>query len=558
MFQDRAGAVWAGTSMGLVRLRPDAAGKYTIDFFAVPSEIDGILQAPDGRLWVSTEAGMTVFDPATGKQRHYTTSDGLVDGTYHTNAVYQDPDGTMYFGGFSGGLTVFRPEKIRDNPFPPRVALTDFQVGNRPVRAGNAPAGVTLAGALENVREIALTHEHATLALEFAALHYSDPARNTYAYRLAGFDKQWITAAANKPFATYSNLAPGDYVFHVKAANKDGVWGPETTVKLNIAPPYWATWWFRVLAALLLLALLRAIYVLRVRRLVQKQHALEQKVRERTAELEAALGKLTTTQEQLIFREKMASVGTLTAGVAHEINNPANFAHAGAQILADELERFRLFLRELAGEGSNEDRTVMQAIEQRIDEMREKTGTVLEGTTRIRDLVRDLRTFARLDEAEKKTVDLVQSLNSTIHLVRSRYAQTVEIRTDFAFQPLLECWPAQLNQVFMNIIVNACHAIEDKLARTASAGPGLLQIRSRQDGGQFVLEFEDNGCGMPQAVMDRAFEPFYTTKDVGSGSGLGLSISFGIVAKHQGTLSVRSSEGEGSCFTVRLPLATTE
>jgi PAS domain S-box-containing protein len=262
---------------------------------------------------------------------------------------------------------------------------------------------------------------------------------------------------------------------------------------------------------------------------------------------------LQSAQQQLVFQEKMASLGTLTAGVAHEINNPANFAHLGTYNLKTELGRFQQFLFDLAGDDAPPE--LLASLKQRIEILYDHLNTIAEGTTRIRDLVKDLRTFSRLDEAEWKAVPIIDSLSATINLVRTQYANTAEIRCQLDANPVLDCWPAQLNQVFMNLIVNACQAITSR--QQHDPAPGLLNIRSWAEPGWLVLEFEDNGDGMSADTQAHIFEPFFTTKTVGEGTGLGLSISFGIIEKHHGTISVHSVEGQGTCFTLRLPLRGT-
>jgi signal transduction histidine kinase len=249
----------------------------------------------------------------------------------------------------------------------------------------------------------------------------------------------------------------------------------------------------------------------------------------------------------------MASLGTLTAGVAHEINNPANFAHIGTFNLKSELQQFHEFLIHLAGDDAPA--PLIASLNQRILVLNEHLATITEGTTRIRDLVKDLRTFSRLDEAEWKAVSIIDSLRATINLVRTQYATITQINCQLDANPVLDCCPAQLNQVFMNLIVNACQAIAERQQRSPT--PGKLNIRSWQEQNWLVLEFEDNGGGMSEEVQAHIFEPFFTTKTVGEGTGLGLSISFGIIEKHRGQIQVRSTEGEGTCFTLRLPLSST-
>jgi signal transduction histidine kinase len=265
----------------------------------------------------------------------------------------------------------------------------------------------------------------------------------------------------------------------------------------------------------------------------------------------AAYRQLQAAQERIVLQEKMAGLGTLTAGVAHEINNPANFAHAGVQLLGEELQEMRLFLMALAGDDA--DSEILAEIGRRFDSLDAHVATVREGTTRIRDLVRDLRTFSRLDQSERKSVRLGESLESTLNLVRTQYADVSKFEVDMRADPVVDCWPALLNQVFMNLIVNACQAIKAKRADTRQQD-GLVRISSYIDGAMLAVDFTDNGTGMSPATLKRVFEPFFTTKNVGEGTGLGMSISFGIVEKHNGTIEVSSTEGVGSCFTLKLPL----
>jgi signal transduction histidine kinase len=168
--------------------------------------------------------------------------------------------------------------------------------------------------------------------------------------------------------------------------------------------------------------------------------------------------------------------------------------------------------------------------------------------------VRDLRTFSRLDEAVRKTVSINETLLSTVRLVRMHYADTTEIACAFEADIALECWPAQLNQVFMNLIINACDAIGQR-QHGGGAPAGLLRISTRSSGGRLLIAFDDNGGGIAPDAIGRIFEPFFTTKAVGQGTGLGLAISYGIVRSHGGDLTVDSVPGTGSRFTIALPLA---
>ena len=266
----------------------------------------------------------------------------------------------------------------------------------------------------------------------------------------------------------------------------------------------------------------------------------------------ATLKTLSDTQAQLVQQAKIASLGTLTAGVAHEINNPANFAYVGSYNLRQQLAQFHQFLLELAGPEAPPE--LLDSLQQRFAELGESLNAISEGATRIRDLVRDLRTFSRLDEADWKEVAIADSLNATVNLVRMQYAHQVEIVCVLEANPILTCWPAQLNQVFMNLIVNACQAIASRPEERKAREPGRLVIRSVIQEPWLVLEFTDNGTGMSESTLQQIFDPFYTTKGVGEGMGMGLSIVLSIIEKHQGKIEVTSTVGKGSRFELRLPL----
>ncbi|MEN9865746.1 MAG: hypothetical protein RL748_1336 [Pseudomonadota bacterium] len=279
--------------------------------------------------------------------------------------------------------------------------------------------------------------------------------------------------------------------------------------------------------------------------------------------------RLQETQQQLVLQGKMAGLGTLTAGVAHEINNPVNFVHVAVQNQRVDIAEFEQFVAQLVE--ADADPEILQAFRQRFARLFDNVAIMLNGTERIKGIVKDLRAFTRLDEADKKTVHLSECLLSTLNLVRTSWQESVEFITEFDCDPQIECWPALLNQVFMNLLVNACQAIDEK--RNSQAGStsgdsgdtrgytrGKLWLRLQHDvaDNHVVISIEDNGPGMDAATQARIMEPFYTTKAVGVGTGLGLSIAFQIVEKHGGHLYFASTPGEGSCFTLRLPLMVAE
>lgn len=294
----------------------------------------------------------------------------------------------------------------------------------------------------------------------------------------------------------------------------------------------------------------------------QLYDSLESKVAARTQALADTLEDLKSAQSKLVQSEKMAGLGTLVAGVAHEINNPVNFVNMGASTLNEDLEEFHDLLFGLLGEDN--DPEISEEFQQQFDRFFLALGNIREGTVRIGTIVRDLRTFSRLDEAELKTVPVVENLESTLRLVRAQYHDRVEFVCHWDFNPEIDCLPAQLNQVFMNLMMNACQAIERKARdRGSKADPdngclGRLTMTTRQAGDELAIDFADTGTGMSEAVMHRVFEPFFTTKEVGEGTGMGMSISYQIVEKHEGRFEIDSQEGVGTMITLFLPLTASD
>lgn len=268
-------------------------------------------------------------------------------------------------------------------------------------------------------------------------------------------------------------------------------------------------------------------------------------------EVEEKNQEILATQQQLIQSSKMASLGTMTAGVAHEINNPTNFTHAAVYMMKDEIREIKDFLKQLAG-GDSADTQIIESFDQKFSKLIELTNTATEGTTRIKSIVEDLSVFARLDDTKKAEIKLSDLLTSTVHLIRTQY-DNIEIISDLAFNPTLSCFPSKLNQVLMNILVNGCQAIRTKMELDTNH-KGRLIVKSKNDGDNISMFLSDNGIGMSQKVIEHIFEPFFTTKEVGTGTGLGMAISFGIIEEHEGVISVESEEGLGTTVIIKLPV----
>lgn len=295
---------------------------------------------------------------------------------------------------------------------------------------------------------------------------------------------------------------------------------------------------------------------------------LEKKVAERTEELQSsnenlseALQNLKDTQSQLVEAEKMASLGQLTAGIAHEINNPINFVKSNIKPLQldirDLVEVIDAYsqLHGAAAEEIPAKLTQIDQLKKQIDlgyvrqEIDSLVKGIQEGAERTAEIVLGLRTFSRLDESEVKTVNVHDGIDSTLVLLKSSLPQHITIRKDFQSQGMLECFPGKLNQVFMNILSNGIQAIKQKEVQGEQES---ITISTRDMGDKMEIRIRDTGIGMPEEVQQKIFDPFFTTKDVGEGTGLGLSIVYNIIQKHGGKIEVHSSLGNGAEFVISL------
>ncbi|WP_420265520.1 ATP-binding protein [Candidatus Magnetominusculus dajiuhuensis] len=276
------------------------------------------------------------------------------------------------------------------------------------------------------------------------------------------------------------------------------------------------------------------------------------RLEELVAQLQSANDDLKQSQEQLVHSEKMRSLGQLVAGVAHEINNPLGFLITNMNKLMEFVNSFvKLIETFSAFEIPVGIRVELDAIKKgcNYDYIRGRTPQMIGrskiGLDRIKKIVLDLKTYSRMDRAEVLDTDINESIAVTINLLTHEFGDRISVVTDYGTIPLIRCYSSQLNQVFMNILINSCQAIEAK---------GEIRIMTHEENGIILIEISDNGNGIPPGIRDRIFDPFFTTRPVGSGTGLGLSTSLGIVKKHNGGIEVESTEGTGSTFTIKLPI----
>jgi signal transduction histidine kinase len=304
--------------------------------------------------------------------------------------------------------------------------------------------------------------------------------------------------------------------------------------------------------------------------LIERVKTLLTEKEQRSTELQQTLTQLHNTQQQLVQTEKMSSLGQLVAGVAHEINNPVNFIHGNIAHIDNYAQDLLKLVQAYQAHYPNPPQTLQATLDNvELDFLNEDLIKLLQsmkiGTERIRQIVLSLRNFSRLDESEFKAVDLHEGIENTLLILQHRLKATpeslaIEVVKDYSQLPLVQCYPGQLNQVFMNLLTNAIDALEESAGQQTKAAqqkqPSIIWISTHVTADNWVqIAIADNGLGMSETIRDRIFDPFFTTKPIGKGTGMGLSISYKIVIeKHRGKIWCDSTLGEGTKFVIEIPV----
>jgi signal transduction histidine kinase len=494
-------------------------------------------------LWVPTNSGLFRYDPENDSFRRFGMEYGLQSLEFNEGVVARSESNELFFGGVQG-FNAFFPSQLRSNDVAPDVAITEFLLFNERVMPGpDSP----LSTSIVNTKSIKLRHDQNAPTFQFAALHYKRPESNQIRYRLEPQEKDWIEANGRTE-AAYTNLSPGTYTFRVIAANSDGVWNEEgSSVELIILSPWWAKWWAYLIYVGLLGVLVFGVDRIQRRRLVrQEREANRERELEQAKEMEAAYNQLRDTKQQLVEQEKLASLGSLTAGIAHEIKNPLNFVNNFAEVGAELAE-------ELSEAITKGDAETAQSI---LKEMTENATQIAKHGRRADSIVRSMMQHAKGGVSEREKIDvntfIEEYANLAWHGMRAREnGFQAEVKRDLgADVGTTTVLPQELGRVLLNLFNNAYYAV---MMPGASSKP-TVTVSTRRHDDVIEIKVSDNGPGIPEAIRDKIFEPFFTTKPTGEGTGLGLSLSYDIITQgHKGTMRVEKAPEGGAMFVIELP-----
>jgi signal transduction histidine kinase/ligand-binding sensor domain-containing protein len=559
--EDSNGILWLATNEGINKLDPET------NIFTRYSEVDGlptnlteaIVEGDQGEIWIATQNGISqmVTNKALDKVTfiNYNSSDGLGGDVFLSLGATRASDGQYYFGG-DHGLTTF--SSVNANSTPPSLVISNLLISNKSVQdMGNDSP---LTASLLNTDSIELSFKQNNLSFEFAALHFANPLKNQYAHKLIGYDKDWIYD--NRNFAAYTNLDPGQYEFVIRASNAYGIWNEEgKRMSITISPPWWQTWWAYAIFLLLLLFFGYRFHLFQKARTLKKAKEESQKKElEQAKEIKKAYAELKATQTQLIQAEKMASLGELTAGIAHEIQNPLNFVNNFSEVNRELIEELK---EEKAKPKKERDEKLEEELLTDIDQNLEK---IAHHGKRADSIVKGMLQHSRASSGEKEPTDINvladEYLRLAYHGLRAKdksFNSAMETHFDNNIGKI-DIIPQDMGRVILNLITNAFHAVQERKKQGEEGYEPTVSVVTKKittpsGSGGVEVEVKDNGNGIPKKIIQRIFEPFFTTKPSGRGTGLGLSMSYEIVTKgHNGELKVTSKEGEGTTFTIVLPV----
>jgi signal transduction histidine kinase/ligand-binding sensor domain-containing protein/DNA-binding response OmpR family regulator len=501
--------LWIGTAGGGLNRFDIDPGTFThfTERDGLPNNVVyGVLPDANGGLWLSTNKGLSRFDPTTRQFRNYDADDGLQSNEFNSGAAFRSRSGELFFGGLYG-FSFFRPEAIHNNPHVPEVVITGFRRGNRYETVRDS--GTVLHTTISETDTVRLSYSDAVLTFEFAALEYSAPAKNRYAYRMVGFNDEWYESGSVRA-ATYTNLPPGHYWFQVRASNNDGVWNDRVaSLVIIIRPPWWRAWWAYALYGILVLG---ALYY--ARRSEMNRIRLENRL---------AIERVEADQ----LRELDRARSRLFANVSHEFRTPLT-------LTIGPLDDLRAGLHG----------PLSAAAAEQVDLARRNAGRVLGLINEILDLA---RAESGRETLRARRVDLgafVSSIARTFVPLAERKAIAFDVQGP-SEQVIVFGDPDHLDRALSNLLSNAFKFTPDG---------GAVRVTVTADESVARIAVRDSGAGIPASDLNLIFDRFHRAQTAGTqpGTGIGLSLARELIALHGGSIAVESEEGFGSTFTVTL------
>ncbi len=523
MHVDDEGIAWIGTQIGLNRLDPATGQVQRFDTTTgLPNDdIHSVVEDVYGTIWVSTGKGLAALNKETHEIRIFDASSGLTKDEFLLGSGYAGKSGNVYFGGFET-VTYFDPAMLKINVVPPQVVFTELRINNEIVRPDGPDSRAILKAPINATRAITLPYQRASLAVEFAGIHFARPEQNSYAYKLEGYDDDWIYTDSSRRIASYTSLPFGSYTLRVRASNSDGVWNDVgASLSITILTPFWRTWWASLLYILAAIALVLLIIQLRTKALTARAAILEDTVAERTRKIHENERLIQSQADDLT--KLLALKEKLFTNVSHEFRTPLTLILGPVnQLLGSDIT----------------------------DKQASRLRLVKQNGQRLLRLVDQLLDLSRLDSEEPLTLSLQPISHATSVIAESfqplASSRAVTFETDISDDLWVSASADALERILMNLLSNA-------FKYTPRGGDISISLHAQSE--HVLLEISDSGLGIPLSRQKVIFERFNRADDTGEnvpGAGIGLALVKEIVLALDGAIDLTSAPGEGT--TVRITL----
>lgn len=425
-------------------------------------------------------------------------------------------------------------DSAKTNPLLPKLVFTELQIFNKPAKIGTDEP---LQKPISEADKIVLSYDQYVFNISFAVLNHKHSEDDKYAYQLIGFDEGWQNVG-NQRTIRYTNLDPGRYIFKVKTINNVALWNDKgISIQVLINPPFWATLIFRLIISIIIILSIYGIYRFRTNSITKRNKELLELNRELNDQIYYRM----KLQQQLDQAQKLDSIGTLAGGIAHDFNNLLTVIKGYSDI-------------------------ALVKIKDKNDPIYKNISEVRDASERAENLTNQILTFSRKQIYKPKIIDINKIISDSSKMMHRLIGEDININMKLAREiPAINADPVQIEQVIINLIINARDAINQK-TKKASEKKIIIETSQKyldeeytkshidsQQGQHIIFSISDNGIGMTQEVQDKIFEPFYTTKDKGKGTGLGLATVYGIVKQNSGNIYVYSEPNEGTTFKVFWP-----
>lgn len=578
IYEDSHGRLWIGTANGLNLFdRKTQKFKVINEKHGLPNNaIVSIQEDRSGRLWLFTRRGLSRFTPANDDQiqqgnwgtfRNYDQTDGL-PGT-ELDVSFKGKDGTIYFGG-TNGFAVFHPDVMQDNDFVPPIMLSGFEIFNKRVLPGKEVNGFIMPLSISQTEKLILSHNESVFTIEFAALSYFQAEKNEYAYKLDGFDKEWNFTDAKRRFATYTNLDPGSYVFRVKASNNDGVWNnDERTLTIIITPPWWETWWFKLLVFIAVLGVAALVYFIRTESIRRTNKALAIIVEQKTKELKRANLTLAEQGQELAAQNERLMQSKEEIATQRDLVSQQNIIlstqREELESQNQELNNLNIEKNNLIGIVAHDLKTPLNQIKGLIGLIKDAPSLTHEENAEYIRMINDSAKRLTLMIDKILNVEAIEAKQPNLKLEAVNFAElvrTVINRTTLdARLKQIQFRESMLNDVF--IYVDKAYAdqiIENLLSNAIKFSPNnkFIYVTMSLVDDAAICEIRDEGPGLHDSDKDKLFKKYQKLSATPTGNesstGLGLSIVKKFVDVMNGKIWCESEIGKGASFFVQFNL----